>query len=179
MKKKKKSQPTLTESVITTTSQLAKERGLDPAILEKEALEYGFGYLASGVCNVDLARYDQWISEQIRSSGADIEKPASRKTLSEVMNPGVLNANISRLSDQLTKDKADLEWHGKRLEETDDALEKKQIRVKMKRLSEKISRKEDHTSIAKDRLNHLLDIELGDSEIETPNTEENHDENDN
>ena len=178
MKRKKKSQQSLTESVITTAGQLAKERGLDPDILEKEALEYGFGVMVSGQCNVDVVRYDEWVGEQIRSSGADIEKPASRKTLSEVMNPGVLNANISRLSDQLIKDKADLEWHSKRLEETSDELEKKQIRVKMKRLSEKISRKEDHTSIAKDRLNHLLDVELGDSEIETPNTEENQDEND-
>ena len=48
----------------------------------------------------------------------------------------------------------------------------------MKRLSEKISKKEEHITIAKNRLNHLLDVELGDSEIETPNTEEDLDEND-
>ena len=163
MKRKKHSQPSLTESLITTVNQLSKERGLDPEILEKEALEYGFGVMVSGQCNVDVIRYDEWIGEQIRSSGADIEKPTNRKTLSEVMNPGVLNANITRLTGLLKTDKADLEWLGKQLEDSDDDLERKQISVKIKRLSKKISKKEEHTTIAKDRLNHLLDVELGEN----------------
>ena len=68
------------------------------------------------------------------------------------------------MTQQLTNDTADLEWLGKRLEEADDDLEKKQIRVKAKRLSEKIRKKVEHVSIAKDRLNHLLDVELGEDD---------------
>ena len=178
MKRKKKSQPTLTESVITTASQLAKERGLDPDILEKEALEYGFGYLASGVCNVDLARYDIWIGEQIRSSGADIVKPLGKKLLSETFNKGVLNGNITNLTHQLLTDEAKRDWEKIQLPKCQDELKTKKIRLEIKRLTEKIDDKKNKIETAKDRLHHLYDVELGDSEIETPNTEENHDEND-
>ena len=164
MKQKKSRMTSLTESLVRPAHELAKERGLDPDILEKESLEYGFGVTVTGICNIDEIRYDQWIAEQIRSSGADIQKPTNRTSLSETVNPGVLNANITRLTQQLTNDTADLEWLGKRLEEADDDLEKKQIRVKAKRLSEKIRKKVEHVSIAKDRLNHLLDVELGEDD---------------
>ena len=164
MNKKKRSQPSLTESVIIPVNQLAKDRGLDPGILEKEALEYGFGVTVTGICNIDEIRYDQWIAEQIRSSGADIQKPTNRTSLSETVNPEVLKANITRLTQQRTNYTADLKWLGKRLEEADDDLEEKQIRVKAKRLSEKIRKKVEHVSIAKDRLNHLLDVELGEDD---------------
>lgn len=178
MKRKKKSQQSLTESVITTASQLAKERGLDPDILEKEALEYRFGAMVSGQCNVDVIRYDKWVGEQIRSSGADIVKPLTRKSLSETSNKGVLNGNITNLTHHVLTHEADRDWRNILLAQSQDDLETKKIKLEIKQLTEKIVKKKGKIETARNRLHHLYDAALGDLEIETPNTEENQDEND-
>ena len=164
MKRKKKSQESLTETVIITVQELAKDRGLDPSILEREALDYGFGVMVSGLCNVDVVRYDHWVSEQIRSGGVNLKKPVSRRSLSQVINPGILNANITRLTEQLVQNRADLGWTDKQIVQTPGEIEKKQLLVKSKRLAEKISKKEDLIQTAKERLIHLLDAELDESE---------------
>ena len=161
MKRKKRSQPSLTESLIRPAHEIAKERGLDPDILEKESLEFGFGVIVSGICNIDIVRYDQWIGEQIRSSGVDIEKPVSQKTLSETTNRGVLNGNITKLSEQLKTDLANLDWLESQISQTPDGLEQKQLRVKMQRLEKKIDNKKTSIKTAEERSHFLYDTELG------------------
>lgn len=164
MKRKKRSQQTLSGSVIMTAQELAKDRGLDPNILEREAVEYGFGVIVSGQCNVDVVRYDEWVTEQIRAGGVDIEKSVTRKSLTEVLNPGILNANITRLTDQLKKNKATLGWNEKQIDEAVDEVKKKQLQVGYKRLQEKITKKEYLIRTARERLIHLLDVELGEND---------------
>jgi len=148
---------------LNPSEQFAELRGLDPDILEREALSFGFGVMTSGICNINVARYDAWVDEEIRSGGTDIKKSVSRKNLSEVKNTGVLNANISRLSVLLKADAADLDWLGKQFTQTTDEIDRKKLQVKQKRLEEKISKKKDLIETAKVRLVHLLDVELGEA----------------
>ena len=164
MKRKKKIQRSLTENLVMTSEQFAAMRGLDPDILEREALSFGFGATVSGICNINVKQYDAWVIEEIRSGGTDIKKPVSRKNLSEVNNTGVLNANISRLSALLKADEANLDWLGKQSTQTSDEIDQKKLQVKQKRLEEKISKKTDLIETAKERLIHLLDAELGKNE---------------
>lgn len=165
--KRKKSKFTLqSDPVIKTASQLAKERGLDPTILEKEAQEYGFGVTVSGVVNIDEVKYDSWINNQIMVNEIDKEKKITRKSLSEVNNPGVLHANIKRLTDQLTQCNKDRDWLPRQIEEETNEISRKQLQVKLKRLDEKIERKISLLEIAHKRLIHLLDAELGE-QVET------------
>ncbi|TFB10203.1 hypothetical protein E3V36_04505 [Candidatus Marinimicrobia bacterium MT.SAG.2] len=163
MKRKKKIQRSLTGSLVMTAEEFAKLRGLDPEILEREALSFGFGAIISGMCNINVTQYDAWVIEEIRSGGTDIKKPVSRKNLSEVNNTGILNANITRLSALLKADEADLDWLGKQIIQTTDEIDGKKLQVKQKRLEEKISKKTDLIETAKVRLVHLLDAELGES----------------
>jgi len=163
--KRKKSKFTLqSEPVIKTASQLAKERGLDLTILEKEAEEYGFGVTVSGVVNIDEAKYDSFVNTQIMDSEIGKEKKITRKSLSEVNKSGVLSANIARLTEQLEQDKTDREWQNEQIEKTTGEISRKQAQVKLKRLDEKIERKKTLIETAYNRLNHLLDAELGEQE---------------
>ena len=175
MRRKKKVQQSLTGSLVMSSEQFAEMRGLDPDTLEREALAYGFGAMTSGICNINVERYDAWVNEEIRSGGTDIKKSVSLKKLSESNNIGVLKANIINANDQLPTDESDREWLKKQLAESQDDLEKKQLKVKIKRLTKKIGEKEKRREIAKNRLHHLYDAELDESENETPNTEENQD----
>lgn len=163
MKRKKKIQRSLTGSLVMTSEQFAAMRGLDPDILEREALSFGFGAMISGMCSINVTQYDAWVIEEIRSGGTDIKKPISRKNLSEVNNTGVLNANITRLSALLKADEADLDWLGKQFTQTTDEIDQKKLQVNQKRLKKKISKKTDLIETAKVRLVHLLDTELGES----------------
>ena len=164
MTKSKGSKLSLTDTLIMTSEQFAEMRGLEPDILEREALSFGFGVMVSGICNINVARYDAWVNEEIRTGGTDIKKSVSRKNLSEVSNTGVLHANISRLSALLKADEANLDWLAKQISQTTDEIGKKQLRVRQKRLEEKISKKNELIETAKERLVHLLDTELGESE---------------
>lgn len=164
MKRKKKSQAALTESLIMTAQEFAKLRGLDPSVLEQEAVDYRFGTVVSGLCTIDVIRYDKWVSKQIQSGGVNINKSVSRKSLTQVINPGILNATITRLTDQLKKDGADLEWLNSQVSKSPNGIEKKQLRVKKQRLEKKIDKKKTLIGVAEDRLNHLLDAELGEAE---------------
>ena len=163
--KRKKSKFTLqSDPVIKTASHLAKERGLDPAILEKEAQEYGFGVTVSGVVNIDEVKYDSWINTQIMDNETEKEKKITHKSLSEVNNPGVLHANIKRLTEQLIQCNSDREWIPQQIKDAKDEISRKQTKVRLKRLDEKIERKISLIEIAHKRLNHLLDAELGEQE---------------
>lgn len=163
--KRKKSKFTLqSEPVIKTASLLAKERGLDPTILEKEAQQFGFGVTVSGVVNIDEVKYDSWINSQIIDNETEKEKKITRKSLAEVNNPGVLNANITRLTVQLSKCTIDRQWNLQQIEDATDEISRKQAQVRLKRLDEKIERKISLLEIAHKRLNHLLDAELGEQE---------------
>ena len=162
-KRTKKIKQSLTERLIMSSEHFAELRGLDPKILEREALSYGFGAMVSGICNINVVRYDTWVDEEIRSGGSDIKKSVSRKNLSQVTNTGVLHANINRLSALLKADEADLDWIGKQITQTTDEISEKQLQVKQKRLEEKISKKNELIEVAKERLVHLLDTELGES----------------
>ena len=163
--KRKKSKFTLTsDPVIKTASLLAKERGLDPAILEKEALQFGFGVTVSGVVNIDEVKYDSWINSQIMDNETDKEKKITRKSLAEVNNPGVLNANITRLTKQLSNCTTERQWIPQQIEDATNEISRKQLQVKLKRLDEKIERKISLIEIAYKRLNQLLDAELGEQE---------------
>ena len=163
--KRKKSKFTLqSDPVIKTASLLAKERGLDPTILEKEALQFGFGVTVSGVVNIDEVKYDSWINNQIMDNETDKEKKITRKTLAEVNNPGVLNANITRLTKQLSNCTTERQWIPQQIEDATNEISRKQLQVKLKRLDEKIERKISLIEIAYKRLNQLLDAELGEQE---------------
>ena len=164
MTKSKGSKLSLKDTLIMTSEQFAEMRGLEPDILEREALSFGFGVMVSGICNINVARYDAWVNEEIRTGGTDIKKSVSRKNLSEVTNTGVLHANISRLSALLKADEANLDWNGKKITQTTGEISRKQLQVEQKRLEEKISKKNKLIEIAKERLVHLLDTELGESE---------------
>ena len=171
MKRKKKVQQSLTGSLVMSSELFAEMRGLDPDILEREALSYGFGINTSGIININAASYDAWVNEEIRSGGTDLKKPSSHKKLSESNNPGVLKANIINVNDQLPIDEADREWLKKQLTESQDDLEKKQIRVYIKRLTKKIDDKIKKREAAKNRLHHLYDAELAESDNETDSEE--------
>jgi len=160
--KRKKSKFTLqSEPIIKTAPQLAKERGLDPTILEKEAVEYGFGVTVSGVVNIDEVKYDSWINTQIMDNETEKEKKITRKSLSEVKSSGVLHANIKRLTEQLIQCNSDREWMLQQIEDAKDEISRKQAQVRLKRLDEKIERKISLIETAHKRLIHLLDAELG------------------
>ena len=163
MRRKKKVQQSLTGSLVMSSEQFAEMRGLDPDILEREALSYGFGVMVSGICNINVARYDLWVNEEIRSGGADIKKPTTRKNLSESTNKGVLNGNITRQTILLKADEANLDWVGKQISQTTDEIERMKLQVKEKRLKENITNKNNLIKIAKERLVHLLRTELGES----------------
>ena len=172
MAKNKHPKTPLTGGLIMSTEQFAEMRGLDPDILEREALSYGFGINVSGIININVTSYDAWVNEEIRSGGTDLKKPSSLKKLSESNNPGVLKANIINVNDQLPIDESDREWLKKQLTESQDDLEKKQIRVNIKRLTKKIDDKIMKREAAKTRLHHLYDAELDESENETLDTED-------
>ena len=88
-------------------------------------------------------------------------KNITRKTLAEVNNPGVLNANITRLTKQLSNCTTERQWIPQQIEDATNEISRKQLQVKLKRLDEKIERKISLIEIAYKRLNQLLDAELG------------------
>ena len=160
--KHKKSKFTLEcEPQIVTAKQLAKERGLDPAILEKEADQFSFGTIGSGVMHVDKAKYDSWIASQIRESGIEKDKRVTYKSISESKKVGALKGIISNLNTQLKTDTNDLQYLQQEIPNMTKGLERKEGLIKMTRLSEKVAGKKRKIKAAEKRLNHLYDAELG------------------
>ena len=148
--------------ILKTVTTLAKERGLDPVQLEKEAVEHGFGVTVSGVLTIDETRYDAWVGNRIRNPLK--KKNSSKKSLGESDSIGLLRANIARLTEHLHKDEDSLKWLDEDLSTKDEGIEKKLAQKKRKELIEKIDNKRQLIGDAERRLHFILDREIGDSE---------------
>ena len=144
-----------------TAKQLAKDRGLDPVILEKEAQLFNFGVIRTGVMYIDKGQYDAWISAQIRESGIEKGKKITYKKISESKKVGALKGIISNLSTQLKTDTNDLQYLQREVPNMTKGLEQKEGLIKMSRLADKVARKKNKIKAAEKRLNHLYDAELG------------------
>ena len=141
--------------------QLAKARGLDSQFLEREAVEFGFGTVRSGVMWVDESKYDAWLTAQIRQNGMERAKRVSYKTISESDNIGILHAIPAKLTKQLKKDLPELQFQQQEVTSMPDGIKKKQALKKMFELSDKVAAKKQKIKAANRRLNHLLDAKLG------------------
>ena len=161
MKHKKSKFTSEREPQIVTAKQLAEERGLDPDILEKESKQFSFGVTRSGVAHVNKTKYEAWIAAQIRESGIKKDKRVSYKSISETKNPGILNAIITRLTDQLKTDTQELQFLQKEVPKMTKGIQHKQSLIKMAELSKKVAGKKKKVRTAEIRLNHLLDAKLG------------------
>ena len=148
--------------ILQTVTTLAKERGLDPAQLEKEAVEHGFGVTVSGVLTIDTTQYDAWVVDEIRNPKK--KKKSSNKKLSDSDSIGLLRANITRLTDYLREDEDNLKWLDEDLSTKPDGIERKMTQKKRKELIEKIDNKRQLIGDAERRLHFILDREIGDSE---------------
>jgi len=113
------------EPKLTTTKQLAKERGLDLKILEREAEQFAFGTIKSGVMHVDESKYDAWLSTQIRQNGMEKAKRVSHKSIAESDNIGILHAIIAKLTEQLKKDEPQLQFQQQEIPKMQDGIKKK------------------------------------------------------
>ena len=159
------------ESKLITAKELAKARGLDPQILEKEAEQFAFGTVRTGVMWVDESKYDSWISTQIRQNGMERAKRVSHKSISESDNIGILSAIVAKLTEQLKKDEPQLQFLQQEVATMQDGIKKKKTLKKMVELSEKVAGKKRKIKAAERRLNHLLDAALGHLDAPKPTNE--------
>ena len=160
--KHKKSRFTIeSEPKLTPAKQLAKASGLDPQILEKEAEQFGFGTVRTGVMWVDEAKYDTWLSTQIRQNGMERAKRVSHKSIAESDNIGILHAIPAKLTKQLLKDEPELQFQQQEIAKMSKGIQKKQALKKMFELSDKVANKKKKIKAANRRLEHLLDASLG------------------
>ena len=171
--KEKKNLASNEKPTLKTVTTLAKERGLDPAQLEKEALEHVFGAIVSGVLTIDTTQYDAWVVDEIRKPKK--KKKSSNKKLSDSDSIGLLRANITRLTDYLREDEDNLKWLDEDLSTKPDGIERKMTQKKRKELAEKIDNKRQLIGGAEKRLHFILDRELEDTEesiFDDPSEEE-------
>ena len=147
--------------ILKTVTTLAKERGLDPAQLEKEGVEHRFVTNLSGVNMIDETLYDAWVAQEIRNPQK--KKSSSLKRLGESDNIGVLRANITRLTDHLRKNEDDLAWLDEDISTKADGIDKKMAQKKRKELHEKIDTKHQLIGDAERRLHFILDRDIGDT----------------
>ena len=149
------------EPKYTTVKKLAKARGLDPQILEREANEFGFGTIRSGAMHIDESAYDAWLSTQIQKNGMEKAKRVSHKSIAESDKIGILHAIPAKLTKQLQKDEPQLQFLQQEVAKMSDNIQKKQALKKMMELSDKVANKKKKIKAANRRLEHLLDAKLG------------------
>ena len=170
---KKKNLASKEKPILKTVTTLAEERGLDPAQLEKEALEHGFGVTVSGVLTIDETLYDVWVTSKIRDPQK--KKTSPQKKLGDSDSIGNLRANVTRLTNFLQKDEDSLRWLDEDISTKPEGIERKMAQKKRMELQQKIDRKHELIGKAEKRLHFILDRELEDTEksiFEDPSEEE-------
>ena len=110
---------------------------------------------------VDEAKYDNWLSTQIRQNGMERAKRVSHKSIAESDNIGILHAIPAKLTKQLLKDEPELQFQQQEIAKMSKGIQKKQALKKMFELSDKVANKKKTIKAANRRLEHLLDASLG------------------
>lgn len=162
--------------LVKTLKTLSTERGVDPALLKKEAIEAGALLPISGIDMINVVTYDDFVYEKLAKVRPK-KKRKPRKKIQDSDNIGVLEIHRKKLPEQISKAETDINKSQLEIRDMDGGIDKKQALIALKkREKELVDMKNTQSEIDK-RLNFLLDLQLGEDDATETDEDKKQEEN--